>query len=510
MADNIDIKDAGNVTVPVSTVDKTAAGNGELQLIGIDYGSGSNREYLTEKPATEAAQTTANAALGAPADAEATDDGTIIGLLKRVRTLLGSIDDELAGTLQVTLPESQRSASGAVLIGNNKSKIRDEFPAGVLDPALWETVATGTGMTVTVGNGSTGSYLNIASGTTANSETLIRSVGMFTLPVRLAAFVTANQRIANCEFFIELIEVNPATGLPVTVAASQTNAGFYKNHAAIKFDGTVATEARLSVRSGGAPEFQTAASTITTTVATGTDPNFFPAGFVELQVTGEHVALFQAAIDTQAAAGGARRVTQAAPNPDAVYKLQLRVRNLATAPLTLTNWRVHAIRLFDYTRITTEIIGGPGHGTAGMAVPVNVAGGALTANASTNRLGFFGAGGIWWDDTSTALAANATFTGTARDLTVTATATAWANAATYAQELVTSAETDQAGTLWLEVSRDGTTWRRVKSVATVAVPGGGQYAEIVHRPSWRHARTGFTNGATAQTRLTIGTVAKAA
>lgn len=128
--------------------------------------------------------------------------------------------------------------------------------------------------------------------------------------------------------------------------------------------------------------------------------------------------------------------------------------------------------------------------------------------ASTNRVGNVAAAGIWFDDSATALAANATFTGTSRDLTVVATATAWNNAATYGQELVLSAESDVTGTLWLEVSRDNTNWRRVKSVATVAVTGGGFYAEIVHRPSWRYARVGYTNGAGAQTRFTINSFAK--
>jgi uncharacterized protein YPO0396 len=108
-----------------------------------------------------------------------------------------------------------------------------------------------------------------------------------------------------------------------------------------------------------------------------------------------------------------------------------------------------------------------------------------------------------------ALAADASFTGTSRDLTVTATATAMANAATYVKELRASAESDQTGTLWLEVSRDNTNWRRVKSVATAAITGGGQYAEIVHRPSWRYARVGFTNGATLQARFSIGSIAVA-
>lgn len=134
--------------------------------------------------------------------------------------------------------------------------------------------------------------------------------------------------------------------------------------------------------------------------------------------------------------------------------------------------------------------------------------GSVTATlaASTVRAGFLATAGIWYDDSATTLAGNATFTGTSRDLTVTATATAFANAATYAKELRVSAESDVTGTLWLEVSRDNTNWRRVKSVATSAVTGGGFYAEIVHQPSWRYARVGFTNGAGAQARFSIGSI----
>jgi hypothetical protein len=134
----------------------------------------------------------------------------------------------------------------------------------------------------------------------------------------------------------------------------------------------------------------------------------------------------------------------------------------------------------------------------------------VTGGAGTARLGFIAGAGIWYDDSAVVLAANATFTGTSRDATVTATATAFANAATYAMEVRVAAESDQSGTLWLEVSRDNTAWRRAKSVATAAVTGGGQFAEIVHRPSWRYWRVGFTNGATLQTRFSIGSIAIAA
>jgi len=134
--------------------------------------------------------------------------------------------------------------------------------------------------------------------------------------------------------------------------------------------------------------------------------------------------------------------------------------------------------------------------------------GSVTATlaAAVVRAGFVAAAGIWYDDSATVLAALATFTGTSRDLTVTATATAMANAATYNKEVRVSAESDQSGTLWVEFSRDNTNWRRAKSAPTAAVTGGGQFAEIIFRPSWRYMRVGFTNGATLQTRFSIGSM----
>lgn len=141
--------------------------------------------------------------------------------------------------------------------------------------------------------------------------------------------------------------------------------------------------------------------------------------------------------------------------------------------------------------------------------PVSLATNTPTLAAGTNRAAFLAGAGIWYDDTSTSLAANATFTGTSRDATVTATATAFANAATYAQEVVASGEQDVSFTLAIEASRDNTNWRRVKSVASAAVTGGGHYAEIVHRPSWRYWRVVLVNGATIAARTTVGSIAKA-
>jgi hypothetical protein len=136
--------------------------------------------------------------------------------------------------------------------------------------------------------------------------------------------------------------------------------------------------------------------------------------------------------------------------------------------------------------------------------------GSVGVANGTNRIGLVASSCIWYDDSATVLASAATFTGASRDLAGSASGVAITGSTTYVKELRLSAESDQAGTLWLEVSRDNTNWRRVKSVPTAAITGGGQYAEIIHRPSWRYARVGFTNGATLQTRFALGSILMAA
>lgn len=282
------------------------------------------------------------------------------------------------------------SASGAMLVGNNKSKMRDDFGGTQLDPDVWELVNLGSGMAITF-PGATTSYLNINSGTAVNSETIIRSVEVFSLPVRLALCLSASQRIANIAFLLELIEVDEA-GEPVATAPSNANSGTIRNYAGVRFDGTSHTSALVVARGGGAPETVSAATPINTTQATGTGPNFVPANLLEVLASGEHVSLLSSGVDTTTPSTAPRRITQSAPNPNALYKLQFRLINLATAPASATDYRLHLIRLFDYTRLTTEVVGGTGTGNASSPITVNgnvnaVVTGSLTSNEGTPLTG---------------------------------------------------------------------------------------------------------------------------
>jgi hypothetical protein len=181
--------------------------------------------------------------------------------------------------------------------------------------------------------------------------------------------------------------------------------------------------------------------------------------------------------------------------------------NGTTAPATTTTWTLSFASVEQFANKAVYL---QGVRSNGLANPLAVAGSVTSSlSASTLRAGFFASAGIWYDDSSTNLGSSATFTGTSRDATVTATATAFANAATYAGEVRALAESDVTGTLWLEASRDNANWRRVRSVPTVAITGGGFAAELEYKPAWRYWRIGYTNGAGAQARFTLGTIATA-
>lgn len=398
------------------------------------------------------------------------------------------------------------NGNGVPYVTTAREKFRDAFLT--FDTTNnWFPATTGSGMTVSVAGAANGArYLNIASGTTINSETIILSRVKFKAPCTIIVGASLSQRIANQDFFIEMVEVD-ANGNVIT-DTTQPSARFKdaRNGASFQFNGTVATTQTANVRQDGLSEV-TGTGTYTTTVATGTNPNFLPAGLFEITLRTRDIQFSSVAVDSNTTKVQPIVRTQRVPNPDATYVLRIRAVNGGTAPASTTDFRIHSVVIIDDTRISVDFGSISGALNQINALPVVIAqqptvGAQLGSGVS--RAGFIAGSGIWYDDSSTALAGAATFTGTSRDLTVTATATAFANAATYAKELRVSAESDVTGTLWLEVSRDNTNWRRIKSVATSAVSGGGFYAEIVHRPSWRYARVGYTNGAGAQARFSIG------
>lgn len=96
-----------------------------------------------------------------------------------------------------------------------------------------------------------------------------------------------------------------------------------------------------------------------------------------------------------------------------------------------------------------------------------------------------------YTDTTTALGANASYTGTARDTQLDSS-----SPYCYLGFIRAAALADQPGTLYIDESPDNTIW--VLGVRSVAV-SANTVAIIEHKPIYRYVRVRYVNGATAQT-----------
>jgi hypothetical protein len=278
----------------------------------------------------------------------------------------------VGANLVTLIDQSPVNASGTRIVGTAREKFRDAFLT--YDTVNnWTTVASGSGMTISQAGAANGArYLNIASGTTINAETIITSKVLFRAPTSVVFGLSLSQRITNCDVFVEMVECDPS-GVAIT-DATQASARFKdaRNGASFQFTGTVATTQTVNVRQDGLSEV-TATGTYTTTVATGTGPNFIPAGLFEMTLRTRDIQFSSVAIDANAAKTAPLTRTMRVPNPDALYMLRIRVLNGGTAPASSTDVRIHSIVVLDDTRMTVDFGSVAGAANLLNAAPVQVA-----------------------------------------------------------------------------------------------------------------------------------------
>lgn len=265
-------------------------------------------------------------------------------------------------------------------------KFRDSFPGSSLNAGNWES-QNGTGTTITVSGGT----LTMGSGTTINAESWVLSKEMFTIPFRLSFGLSLSQRIADQSFYVELVSVDPITGVPD---------GQHK--CAWLFDGTTATSAKYVVQNSGIAELISGASTIPTT-ASG---NFF-----ELEPFADEAWFHGGTLDSTSARSNSYRRHQQIPDPNALYKLRMRWKNGAIAPASNTNAVIQYVALQDYAELTAEITAGRGQNVAGQALGVQITGGtSALSHVINSALGVDTVCGVFGNLSSTLLAAGATYT----------------------------------------------------------------------------------------------------
>ena len=393
-------------------------------------------------------------------------------------------------------------------------------------------IQTGSGMAVNQSGGN----LVITTGTTANSETVIRSVDTFSGSLLARAKTILSQRIANNTFRLELADLvgeslaftcnsatsitvtfpteNPfaansvgqfvrlscisgAAGIPgrfaiaavsgltvnLTVASwpasgSGTLTMYGHNWIALEYSGTTATNALFDAQRRGWSSGNTTA-TINTTAS--------PGHVAQLAYDVHTAGIADALVASNTGYQWTQRASRIENLPDVDVPLYLFIiaQNGSTAPASTTTWTMGFIQVEDQGRQKVRIASSDPVGSH--AMPVQMLNFSTTTTANIGLCA-----PVLYADTTTVLAASAAYTGTSRDGGTTPSY----------QRFCARAYADQAGTLTIQDSTDNTTWRAVESIAVAA----GETKTLNVPCLARYYRVVYTNGATLQGafRLTSG------
>ncbi len=210
-----------------------------------------------------------------------------------------------------------------IKIGNNRKAFRDDFPGSSLDVATnWTVIQTGAGMTITVANG----ILTITTGTTINSESIIKSQQAYRLPSLLLAIVNLSQRIVNQEFYIEL-----------TNADGSNKCGWY-------LENTTATQGKLFNKNVSVQK-TSSAQTIVTTASDA---------ILEIEAFRDKIQFHSRTLN--AARANSYVFHQNVPDPNDVYYVQIRAKNLGSAPASTTTFNIDVINVLDISDIALSTL----------------------------------------------------------------------------------------------------------------------------------------------------------
>lgn len=306
-------------------------------------------------------------------------------------------------------------------------------------------------------------------------------------PVELRAAVTLSQRLAENNVFLGFFECDAATGAlrRGTRFADLPTFLNFSNMCAMRLDGTVATQATPIVRVAEAGPFNAGATTFAgfTSTPGGSGPNWTFGDEIVVNFERQGLLFRTADVNTPTVVPTLVRRNDAIPDPTAAYRVGIVLLNPSgPAPTSGTLARIHMLNVLDSIRLDMSP-----RLTARdtmSAFPVQI----------VDQAGFridSVAPGIF-TDTTTPLAAGATFTGAGRDQGATATFSYYA----------VNVAADAAGTVRIEKSTEAvpTTWRRASEDIPLAAGG------IVDRripATARHHRVVVVNGGVAQGFLSV-------
>lgn len=318
--------------------------------------------------------------------------------------------------------------------GNLRAAFRDDFNGSAIDTDDWD-VTIGNGMTVSVASGA----LTISTGTTSASETIIRSKQAYRLAVSTYIIASLSARRANQEFYFELTSTDGLDGIGWLLS------------------GTTATAGTIFLKNNGVMS-QTSVSNIN---GTGTS--------AMLEIGAYHDrGVFMSTPLTDLINQRSFSVAANYPSPDKNYYIQIRAKNTGT-PSASTDFVIDAVSALNIEESHVTIFSGRGAHLLHNAVPI--------IGSTRNFI-------VFYTDSTTPLSAGATFNGTARNLLNPGQSGTFRACAT----------ADQAGTLNIQQSRDGSTWRTIATTAVAANTTATLEAPVF----MQQLRVQYVNGAIAQ------------
>jgi hypothetical protein len=349
-------------------------------------------------------------------------------------TTLAQVRDRLP-TASISMPTDMISATPVRQAPQKYIDISfSQVGSGLLSPEMVQIGGVPTGMTVSQSNGN----LVISTGTTANAEYVARSVASVNGAITLKEVVTLSQRIANNNFFVELVDVigdglaytivnattvdvtltahgytaanvgqrmdicaiTGAAGVPMeAVIASIPNANTIRftvagwpatgsgtcsltgwNKVELNYTGTSATAVNFNTRRRGWQNTAVAATINTTAAAQMGIVNVENgvASLADKVVTSAGVISNRASWDTNI------------PRTNETLFLQIRARNGTVAPASTTNWTVGMLRVEDYVPTQVSLVSTRVQSIQNSA-PVNVIGtvpvsGTVTATVASTTV----------------------------------------------------------------------------------------------------------------------------
>lgn len=397
-----------------------------------------------------------------------------------------------AGTLTVSEAPDGWISSGGLLVPSGRVEAmpvgglqfgwRDEFPGAALNAANWTQRAIGGG------GGSAavaGSNLTLATGTVSGGGIELVSGAFLRPPCRLVIVLSSiSQRIANQELEIGFVRADAAID-----AVNVDLASFI-------FNGVSATAVDLRTNSQG----DTGTISAATAATTASQASY------EIDLTTDEVWFYSGGAPNISGSlkTNGNRVMVKAPDPAALYRIRLRVKNTGV-PASSTNLVIDSVLVEDYTQFSLELARSRGSQFQGEQFPVNVA--AIAASSGPPAISSPRA--IWWDDTGANLGISATYIGASRDLMgVAQNAVTGVTTSAYPARFRGWATADQPGQLFYVASRDNANWYRVAAFPT-AVLGARNVARFDEPVVSRYARVEYDNSAAAQTSFVLGTQAVA-